>query len=223
MKKILIHQPDFLPWCIYLDRWKRSDLMIFLDDVQFIRRGWQHRDKLILSNQEDWFGIPIKKSGHFNARISEIEIDYSSNWQKKIFGQIEQNYRKGLGFEIYWPEIKEILTNNYVNLLDLNLALFKYLINLFSIKTPFVFSSNTPLSSNSTQKLLQLCEIYNADCYLTGLGSKDYLDESIFNSAGIKIEWDRPEFNPFYPQSNKNEIGLSVLHFILKYGEPFND
>ncbi|MCK5920942.1 MAG: WbqC family protein, partial [Methylococcales bacterium] len=43
-KTACIHQPDFVPYLGFFQRLLMADVFVILDDVQFIRRGWQHRD-----------------------------------------------------------------------------------------------------------------------------------------------------------------------------------
>ena len=35
-----IHQPDFMPWIGYFDKIKNSDILIYLDDVQFSKGSY---------------------------------------------------------------------------------------------------------------------------------------------------------------------------------------
>ena len=44
--RVVIRQPDFLPYLGYFDRLLDCDLFIALDDVQFQKGGWNHRDKI---------------------------------------------------------------------------------------------------------------------------------------------------------------------------------
>ena len=61
MKKIVIHQPDFLPWLGFFDKISRADKFIILDDVQFARRGWTHRDLIKIKKEKKWLTVPTKK------------------------------------------------------------------------------------------------------------------------------------------------------------------
>ena len=56
---ISIHQPDFIPWTGF-DKNKNQTNFI-LDDVQFARRGWTHRDKIIINSSQNWLTVPVIK------------------------------------------------------------------------------------------------------------------------------------------------------------------
>ena len=44
--KIAIMQPYFFPYIGYFNLINMTDIFVFLDNVQFNRRGWIHRNKL---------------------------------------------------------------------------------------------------------------------------------------------------------------------------------
>ena len=58
---IVITQPTYLPWSGYFDLIDRSEVLVFLDDVQFHRRSWQQKNRIILNNEYKDLTIPIKK------------------------------------------------------------------------------------------------------------------------------------------------------------------
>jgi len=38
-----------------------SSKFVFLDDVQFVRRSWQQRNRIIINKREEYLTIPIIK------------------------------------------------------------------------------------------------------------------------------------------------------------------
>ena len=68
-----IHQPDFLPHINFFIKAKKSMQLVILDDVQFLRRGWTHRDQILTKNGVEWITIPVKKTSR-DAKICNIEI-----------------------------------------------------------------------------------------------------------------------------------------------------
>ena len=63
-KTCSILQPHYLPWIGYFDLIKRSDVFVFLDDVQYIKREWKNRNKIRKnpkSEEVKWLSVPIDK------------------------------------------------------------------------------------------------------------------------------------------------------------------
>ena len=52
-------QPIFLPWVGYFKMIKNSDLFIFLDDVQFEKKSYQKRNKILVSKKEKLVAVPL--------------------------------------------------------------------------------------------------------------------------------------------------------------------
>ena len=44
---VLITQPTFLPWIGYFDQMRLADIIVFLDSVQYERRGWHNRNRIV--------------------------------------------------------------------------------------------------------------------------------------------------------------------------------
>jgi len=214
-KIITIHQPDFFPWLGFFDRWKKSDLYIALDDVQFLRRGWHHRDKIKTKTGVSWLTVPIVKRGKYNQLINETEIDNSIDWRSRCLNAIHFNYKKAPNFEYCFKKIEDIYGKNHQFLIDLNKDIMNFAACELSIDTPLIFSSKYKIKSTSTQRLVELVGLVEGTTYLTGLGSRDYLDESIFNDEGVKVDWYDFQ-HPVYEQLHGDFIpGLSCLDFLM--------
>jgi len=217
---ITIHQPDFLPWLGFFDRWLKSSIYIVLDDVQFIRRGWQHRDKIKTSNGVQWLTVPIIKKGRYYQKIKDVEINNKENWRKRHLDMIQHAYQKAPNFNSVYISIKEILNKNHKLLIDLNIDLLKFCAKTLHIETPLIFSSSLELESQGTERLIQIVTALRGNTYLTGPGSKDYLDEEAFCSAGIDVLWHNYK-PPVYPQLyNDFEEKLSIIDFLMMVSEP---
>lgn len=217
---VTIHQPDFLPWLGFFDRWHKSDLYIILDDVQFIRRGWHHRDKIKTKDGVTWLTVPVIKKGRYDQLIRDVKIDNGTNWRHKHLKTIESNYNKAPNFEDCFRKIKEIYDNKDLFLIDLNMNLLQWVANELGITTLSVFASDYHIKSTSTQRLLDLVESVDGSAYLTGLGSQDYLDESLFHKEKIKLVCQEFQ-HPVYRQLHEEFIPmLSCLDYLMMETNP---
>jgi hypothetical protein len=60
---VAIMQPYFIPYAGYFRLFSASDLFVVYDCVQFPRRGWVHRNRLVTANgRERWLTLPLKKA-----------------------------------------------------------------------------------------------------------------------------------------------------------------
>jgi len=74
---VSIMQPTYLPWIGYFDLISKSDIFVFLDDVQFSRRSWQQRNRILLDGKETMLTIPIQNKGKREQLIKDVLVNYS--------------------------------------------------------------------------------------------------------------------------------------------------
>lgn len=199
MKRICIHQPDFAPYLGFFHRLLVSDVYIVFDDVQFIRRGWHHRDKIKTRSGAAWLSLSIKKADyHTTINIIELAADFDA-WVPSVLNLISENYKTAPYFDHYFPIIDGIFKTSPNRLIDLNMAFLNLFFQELDIDVDIQFSSKIDAPGNSSEKLLNLVQAVGGTHYITGTGSRDYIDDALFDRAGIQLE-----IQPFpeltYPQ-----------------------
>lgn len=219
MKTVCIHQPDFLPWLGFFDRLRKCDLYVVLDNVQFLRRGWHHRDKIKSASGEVWLTIPVKKSGRFEQLISETEIDNSTDWRSQHLGSLRACYGRAPFFSKIFPSLEAIYNKDHNLLADFNLELLRFLMEALDTKTEMVFASKLATEGRKNELLLSILQSVEGTHYLSGTGAKAYLEESAFKERGITVQWQ--EFShPKYPQLFGDFLpGLSSIDFLFNTGD----
>jgi len=219
---VTIHQPDFLPWLGFFDRWQKSDTYIVLDDVQFLRRGWHHRDKIKAQKGVQWLTVPVLKKSCYHQTIKEVRINNEENWHCKHLKTIQVAYGKATNFDLVYGRLSEIYNKDYDLLISFNMNLLRLCSNMLGINTTVVFASDFNVKSTGSRRLVDLVKSVGGEDYLTGSGSRDYLDEAIFKKEGINVCWQ--EFkNPVYKQLHGGfEEMLSVLDFLMMRDSDFN-
>jgi hypothetical protein len=219
-RKITIHQPDFIPWLGFFEKIALSDIFVILDDVQFLKRGFHNRDKLIINQHPAWVTVPVQNKGNYKSIIKDIKICYNNNWKKKIIENIKHNYNKSKNFNKFFTDIEIILNKDFKYLLDLNLAFIEFMMNIFNIENKrIIFSSSLNIKNKNNLRILEIIQKCNCNYYITGQGSKDYLDVDVFNENNIKIFWqeDITYFKFLDKFKNNEEINLSGIHHIFCY------
>lgn len=214
--KVVVHQPDFLPWLGFFHKWAVSDLLVIYDDAQFVKGEWTNRDKIKLNGSDLWLTIPVLTSGKKEQKINEVEIDNRNKWGHKITNTLKTNFSKAKNFKEYFPEVEKIFLSEHKMLFDLNMKLIDWVGSKLKIATPIRFSSEKKSELKSTERLADLLKFYGADEYFTGLASKNYMDEELLLNNGIKIIYQSVnEITRMYNIS-ENLINYSIIQYLFE-------
>ncbi len=220
-KTVTIHQPDHLPWLGFMNKVDQADLFVILDCVQFSKGVFQHRNRIIGTNNEPtWLTIPLSTKNHQELTLKDMRINNNIDWQcryKNIIYERYHNHPKWLEHKLY---IETLWTRSFDNLFDLNMDIINYLLQAFGISTPIILASSLNPTGKKSELNLDICKKVGADTYLAGPLSKNYLDESIFHKEKITVQYH--EFNhPTYKQFKRTSFisHLSSLDLLMNYGE----
>ena len=218
-KKVAILQSNYIPWKGYFDLINSVDEFVFYDDMQYTRRDWRNRNKIKTPHGLLWLTIPVEVKGKYFQTIKETKIS-EKDWNLKHWKSIEMNYARSK----YYKEYRGIIENYYMTsaekyLCEINYKFITALNDILNIKTKIRLSGEFDLVEGKSERLLGLCKDLNATTYLSGPAARDYLDESLFNSHGVKVEWmdysGYPEYTQLYPPF---EHGVSILDLIFNEG-----
>jgi hypothetical protein len=213
--KVVIHQPDFLPWIGFFHKWAVSDLLIIHDDIQYVKQEWQNRDKIKINNSDKWITVPVITKGRGEQNINEVEIVNDHKWGKIILGTLRTFFPKSKNIKEYLPELEEIILKEHKLLINLNMELIYWVGRILKIEVPIKFASECELNTDKTEKLIELLKVFKADEYYTGLPSKDYLNEELLLQNGIKISYQTVDEITNYYQNSGEIFNYSVIQYLL--------
>ena len=219
MNNVVIHQPDFIPYYGFFHRLTLSDLYIVLDHVQFERgsiNSWIHRDLLKTQSGKSWISVGTKKC-NLSTPINMIELA-ETNWKVKNLNLIYQNYHKSPFYNEFFPIIRSIYEEPCSKLSDFNMKFIKTIFSLLNINTPIIFSSDLISRGSKNNLLIALLKEVRATSYLSGSGSRAYMDQNLFERNQILVNWH--EFHhPIYKQQYGEFIpNLSIIDLIFNMG-----
>ena len=182
--KICIMQPYFIPYPGYYLLNKNVDLFVILDDVEFNRRGFVHRNKIKINNKVSWLTLPLKKQSR-GILINNLEFDL-----------------KGLQIKKFLKKSELILKNDNINflkkdLLNFELRPIEYLLNLnntitdkMKITKKIIYSSTIPIKNQKGEnKIISICKYLNASEYVNLPGGKLFYNSENFKKNNIKLKF----------------------------------
>ena len=188
---ISAHQPHFLPWLGYFNKVAKSDVFVWLENVQFRKNYFQNRTKIKVSDNEFWLTVTVKKAS-LETSINEIEIIKAKDY-KKIAKTLMANYSKSPFFKEHFPSIERILESDITGLNELNFQLFEYFIDVLKIETKVIRSSELELQEEDPNlRLIEICNKFNATNYIAGKGGSNYMNQELFEKENICLLYTSP-------------------------------
>lgn len=221
MKTVAIMAPTFLPWAGYFNMIKNSDIFIFLDDIQYKKRSWQQRNRIVEFSKNDyqWLTVPVKSKNKYYQKFKDVEIDLEDKNYNKISKIIKFNYQSLPYFKDLFIDIESILEKKNKFLINLNVELIKKICNFLKIEKKFLFSSSFNLNSKKSQLLFDLTKAVDGSIYLSAPGSAIFFkDHNPFAQSNIKLKYHEYVCKE-YNQRTKNFLShCSIIDMIFNIG-----
>jgi len=217
MKVVAIHQPEYLPWLGFFKKMMNAELFVFLDDVQFRKKGWQNRNRIRINDGTALLSIPVHT--HSYPKINEVTIDNEKNWSIRHKKSILYNYARAPYFDEIKDFIESIFEKKFQYLVDLNTEIIKFIMNELEIKSKIVFSSELEISKKGSDRVLDICKAVGADHYITGtFWAESNLRVEEFKKSNIDIEFQKFQ-HPIYKQIHGEFIPeMSIIDLLFNEG-----
>lgn len=220
MKKIGIMQPYFLPYIGYFQLMNFVDEFIVYDNIQFTKKGWIHRNRMLQNGKDEYFSLPLKKDSDFLNVDQRFLADNFSQEKVKMLNKLQNNYRKAPFYEETYPIIKNIMDYPSDNLFEFILNSISKVKSHLGIDTPLIISSKLPVNHElkGKEKVVELVKVSQGSDYINPIGGLELYDKNEFAEKQIKLSFIKT--NNFHYQQLKNEFipFLSILDVMM-----FND
>lgn len=196
-------QPYLFPYLGYFQLINAVDEFYFLDDVNYIKRGYSNRNYILLNGKKHRFTIPVKGASQ-NKKYNEIELvrGWSRDFGNLIYAAYGEVYVDG--------EFPNMLT--YHSMLLANSIISKYSRGKYMKQTSKIDCE----PATGQQRIINICKATGATRYINPIGGREIYDRDLFEKNGIELKFLKTEFKP-YPQKGVKEFvpGLSILDIIF--------
>jgi len=185
--KLAIMQPYFLPYIGYWQLLAASDVFVIYDNIEYTKKGWINRNRMLTNNEPKGFTIPLAKGSDY-LNINERIISPTFN-KIKLLSQTKTAYSKAPYFDQGYRILEELLMFDETNL-------FKFIHNSvliiareLEIETDLIVSSTIDInhSMKSSEKVLAICKELGASMYINPIGGINLYDKNEFASFDIHL------------------------------------
>ena len=216
--RVVCQQPNFFPWAGYFEQVASADVFIYLDTVQWIRQGRQHRTRLPtppgqVRDEHFWLTVPVLGHGHRTKPFHEIEIDPSQNWRAHQWETLKSLYGKAPYFRTQLePVVRPFYEKEFRFLIEACTASVAACCEPLGLTAPELLASDLPETGPKSTRLIGLCQEFTADEYYSALGATRYLDLNEFRAAGIRVRWQH--FRALRSDDIHRPADLSILDWL---------
>lgn len=218
MKRVCIHQPDFVPYLGFFDRLIDSDILVVFDDVEFTKRRWHHRDKIKSPQGPVWLTLPVAEPRRGQLILETQVRGGRDEWVPGQLALLSQHYQKAPHFAATIGGIEHLYRTAPDDLSGFNMAFIGHMLGVFDLSVEIVTASTLACEGTRNGRLIEITRAVGGTHYLSGTGALDYLEPPLFEDAGVRLEIQ--DFrHPVYPQRfGAFEPYLSCLDVLFNCG-----
>ncbi|MFW6275121.1 MAG: WbqC family protein [bacterium] len=217
--KLAIMQPYFFPYIGYFQLMQAVDKFVIYDNIEFTKKGWINRNKLVFNGQVDYFTINIKKdSDYLNVNERVISNVYFDKEIPKILNKIKQTYSKAPYFQFIFEELlKPVFTFNEKNLFNYLYNSLEKIMFYLEIETELIISSKIEIDHDLKNKfrVFEICHALDADIYLNPPGGKELYSKDEFQNQGVKLEFLNPVIEKYDRKHANFHPYLSIIDVMM--------
>ncbi len=213
--KLGIMQPYFLPYVGYFQLIAAVDKFVIYDNIQYTKKGWINRNRMLASNTEKIFTLPLEKDSDY-CNIGDRYISDTYN-PGKLLNQIHCTYHTAPYYKNSITLIAEIITykekNLYCFLKHSLLSIMEY----FNINTQIIDSSSLNIDHflKSEQKVIAIAKNLGAKNYYNPIGGINLYSSDKFWAEGISLKFLQSSLSVYNQFSGKFIPGLSIMDVMM--------
>lgn len=192
--RVSIMQPAFVPPASYFRLFAASDIFVILDNVQFDRRWYTHRQKLTdHDGEKEWLTLPIKKTPRDTTMIRDLEWQDTSlpTWYDNNAGRFSVLNKEGTIQSYMYDAFLGGDHSPY----EIVTALLDLGCREIGITCEVEYSGDMEIDRKlkGQDRIVALCKELGATEYLNSPGGRDLYNEEKFSREGIKLTF-LPEY-----------------------------
>lgn len=189
--KIAIMQPYFLPYIGYFQLANAVDKFVVYDNIQYTKRGWINRNRILANGKETMISLPVKKASDY---LNIVDRELGDSWlmdRHKLLNRISSAYRRAPEFDTVYTLVQDILGYEDRNLFNFIHNALKLVFAYVNIETPIVISSSldVDVELKGQDRVIATCKALDADKYLNPIGGIELYCKNEFEANGINLEF----------------------------------
>jgi hypothetical protein len=215
--KLGIMQPYLFPYIGYFQLINAVDRFVIYDNIQFTKKGWINRNRILVNDKEEYFTIPLKKDSDFlNIDKRTVAPGFATE-KDKLLRRITASYKKAPYFDKVLPLVEEVINSGEENLFRFVQRSIVAVCDYLDIDTEITVSSAVPIDHElrGQDKVIAICLALNADHYINPPGGISLYSKEAFEQNNIKLDFLQPNAIEYRQFNNEFVPWLSIIDVMM--------
>lgn len=214
--KLAIMQPYVFPYIGYFQLINAVDLFVFYNDVNFIKKGWINRNRILVNGKDFLFTIPCEEVSQ-NKLICDTKIVFEGKERNKLLATIQQAYTKAPYFNEVYKIARNVLSGNYMYIDEMAMASANEVCRYLNIEKEFKESHNQYDNEKLVQadRIIDICLQEKADHYINAEGGMELYSKEQFAKSGIKLKFLKSGLVQYRQFDNEFVPSLSIIDVLM--------
>lgn len=210
-------QPYLLPYLPYFQLAHAVETFWVLDDVQFIRRGWMNRNRILLNGTPHQITFPLAKAPRDTLIRNMRLADQFAEQMERLTRTLDHAYCGAPCYsqlDTLLHSLKHPISNRFIDVVVQNLhESFDHL----GLSTKIKLSSELKINEDvrGQSRIVEICRAVGANRYVNPIGGQTLYETKVFAAHDIELLFLKGNLAP-YPQMGSSvfEPGLSILDVV---------
>lgn len=213
---VAIMQPYFFPYLGYFQLLQAADKFVIYDDVQYVKRSWISRNRIIERSLPKWLTYAVLKAPQTQL-INERFYRASPEDRSSAMNSVTAAYRQAPFFASAIPIIEEIFNSSETNVARFNANLLRTLQAALNIECEIIYSSSLNLdpSIRGQERVLAICKALGTTRYINPIGGMDLYEKAAFKSNGIDLAFLKSGLPQYRQFGGEFVPALSIIDIMM--------
>lgn len=217
--KLAILQPYIFPYIGYFQLIKAVDVFVIYDDVNFMKKGWIHRNNILINGEPYLFTVPCLKISQ-NKLINETIVCPNEGPINDLLTNIKRHYKNAPYFDQVYPIIVEVFSkvSGQLSIAELGMKSLYLICQFLKIDVKFELSSKSYSGSKGMDKvdrIVSICKKNKSNTYINAIGGQELYSKDLFLKYGINLKFLK-SLPVSYKQFEHDFVpGLSIIDVLM--------
>lgn len=214
--KVAIMQPYLFPYIGYFQLINAVDCFVLLDDVNYIKKGWINRNRILMNGRPHLFTLPLDKASQ-NKKICNLRLkEPYGSWVDRFLVTFQHAYAGTFARDEIGTFLEQMCTWPDTDLVDVLEKTMQLVCEKMCIRTPFYRSSRCDGDTvlRGQDRIIALCRQLGATDYFNLSGGRHLYNAKDFEHEGVGLHFLAAEPQPYRQISKEFVPFLSIIDLL---------